>query len=106
MLGLADNSEREISLEVIGDTGFHLGTGLYFGFNDHWHGEWRGKLHVEGEHIVDCSDSATARRVHQLRDCLVKVSDPIGGGTGVGNIQTIATGAFEDVGLSKESSFL
>jgi len=27
-------------------TGFHLGTGLYFGFDGARHGQWRGALHV------------------------------------------------------------
>ena len=45
----------------IGDTGFHLGAGLYFGFQGHHHGEWRGELHVDGERIADCTDPAVAR---------------------------------------------
>jgi len=102
----SDGSERPVAIEVIGDTGFHLGTGLYFGFGGHWHGEWRGRLHVEGEYIPDCSEPETARRIHQLRDCLVRVDDPVGRGRGWGNIQTIATGDFPDLGLSAESSFL
>ena len=43
------------------DTGFHLGAGLYFGFDGHHHGEWRGELHVDGEHIADCTDARDAR---------------------------------------------
>ena len=42
-------------IEVLSDTGFHLGAGLYFGFNGHHHGEWRGELLVEGERIDDCT---------------------------------------------------
>jgi hypothetical protein len=38
-----------LTVTALGDTGFHLGTGLYFGFDGHWHGEWRGELHVDGE---------------------------------------------------------
>ena len=33
---------RPITVTPMGDTGFHLGTGLYFGLDGHWHGEWRG----------------------------------------------------------------
>jgi hypothetical protein len=102
---LADGSQRPVHLEVLGDTGFHLGAGLYFGLDGHHHGEWRGKLEVEGEYQENCGDPTVARRLHQLRDCLVEVDDPVGGGRGWGNIQTIATGAFPELGLSAESSF-
>ena len=37
--------------------------------------------------------STTARRIHQFRDCLVRVDDPVGGGTGFGNLQSIFAGA-------------
>ena len=52
---MADGTARPITVEAIGDTGFHLGAGLYFGFDGHHHGEWRGALHVDGEHIDDCT---------------------------------------------------
>ena len=51
---MADGSERPLKVTALGATGFHLGTGLYFGFDGHWHGEWRGDLHADGEHIPDC----------------------------------------------------
>ena len=38
---LADGSERPLEIEVLGDTGVHLGAGLYFGFDGHHHGENR-----------------------------------------------------------------
>ena len=103
---MADGSERPIEIEALGDTGFHLGTGLYFGFGDHWHGEYRGRLHLDGEYIPDCADPKAARQLHQLRDCLVRVEDPVAGGVGWANIQTIVTGAFPEMGLTAESSFL
>ena len=103
---MSDGSPRPLRLEAIGETGFHLGTGLYFGFDGHWHGEWRGDNHVDGEHIPDCSDPTTARRIHQMRDNLVRVEDPIGGGSGIGNCQTIFAGPHADFGLSEEQSFL
>ena len=59
---MADGSARPLTVTALGDTGFHLGAGLYFGFDGHWHGEWRGDLHVDGEHIADCTDPTTARR--------------------------------------------
>ena len=103
---MADGSARPITVTPLGETGFHLGTGLYFGFDGHWHGEWRGDLHVDGEHIADCTDPATARRIHQMRDNLVRVDDPVGGGTGVGNLQSIFAGPHPALGLSQDASFL
>ena len=72
----ADGSVRTLEIEAVSDTGFHLGAGLYFGLDGHHHGEWRGDLHVEGEHIPDCADPAVARRLHQIRDTVVHVVDP------------------------------
>ena len=102
---MADGSPRPLRITALGDTGFHLGTGLYFGFDGHWHGEWRGDLHVDGEHIPDCSGPATARRVHQIRDNLVRVEDPAGGGAGVGNLQSVFAGPHPDLGLTEANSF-
>ncbi len=103
---MSDGSPRPVTITAFGDTGFHLGTGLYFGFDGHWHGEYRGALHVDGEHISDCTDRATARRIHQLRDNLVRVEDPVGGGVGVGNLQSIFAGPHPDDGLTEEASFM
>jgi hypothetical protein len=102
---MADGSARPLRITALGDTGFHLGTGLYFGFDGHWHGEFRGELHVDGEVIPDCSEPATARRVHQIRDNLVRIEDPVGGGVGVGNLQTIFAGPHPDLGLTEANSF-
>ena len=102
---MADGSARDLTITALGATGFHLGAGLYFGFDGHWHGEWRGSLHVDGEHIDDCTTHDEARRLHQLRDNLVRVDDPVGGGGGVGNRQSIIAGPRPDWGLDEESSF-
>ena len=99
-------SSRALQVEVVSDTGFHLGAGLYFGFDGHHHGEWRGELNVEGERIDDCSTAENARRLHQIRDTVVRVTDPVGGGVGYGNMQPIVTGAFPELGLDAESSFI
>ena len=88
---MGDGSARTLIVEAIGDTGFHLGAGLYFGFDGHHHGEWRGALHVDGERIDDCATLDAARRLHQIRDTVVRVHDPVGGGTGWGNCQPIIT---------------
>lgn len=101
-----DGSTRPFELEVVGDTGVHLGAGLYFGLDGHHHGEWRGESHLDGERIADCSTPEAARRLHQLRDTVVHVLDPTVGGEGWGNCQPIITGADEASGLDEESSFL
>lgn len=105
LLTMADGTTRPLHIEIAHDTGFHLGTGLYFGFDGHHHGGWRGAAHTDGERFTDCSDPTTARRVHQMRDTVVRVSDPVGGGTGVGNWQPMITGPFPHLGLDAESSF-
>jgi hypothetical protein len=101
-----DGSTRTLEIEAVSDTGFHLGTGLYFGFDGHYHGEWRGDLHVDGERITDCSEASTARRVHQIRDTVVRVVDPVGGGEGYGNCQPMVTGGSAALGLDAADSFL
>jgi len=103
---MSDGSNRPLTVTALGDTGFHLGAGLYFGFDGHWHGEWRGKLHIDGELIPDCTGHDEARRLHQIRDNVVRVDDPTGGGVGVGNMQTIFAGPHPELGLTEESSFM
>jgi hypothetical protein len=103
---MADGSARPLTLTVVSDTGFHLGTGLYHGFDGQSHGQWRGPLHVEGEYFADCSLPEVARRIHQHRDCVIRVEDPVGGGVGIGNLQSIALGADEQMQLTAEHSFL
>jgi hypothetical protein len=103
---LADGSTRELTVEVMSDTGVMLGAGLYFGLDGQHHGSWRGPLHVEGEHVDDCSTPDAARRLHQLRDTVVHVVDPVGGGEGWGNCQPMVTGPHPDMGLDDATSFL
>lgn len=97
--------DRAYAVEPVSATGFHLGTGLYGGFDGHHHGEWRGELHVEGEHLTGCDAPELAHRVHQHRDCIVRVTDEASGDTGVGTMQTIVTGAHPDLGLTEAASF-
>ena len=101
-----DGAERGGEVHAASDTGFHLGAGLYFGFDGHWHGQWRGPLVVEGEHVSDCSEPSAAHRLHQMRDCVVRVRDPAGGGAGWGNLQSLVLGAHPDLGLTEAASFL
>ena len=44
--------------------------------------------------------------MHQIRDTVVHVIDPAGGGEGWGNWQPIITGGFPDLGLTADTSFV
>jgi hypothetical protein len=103
---MGDGSARPLTVEAIGDTGFHLGAGLYFGLDGHHHGEWRGPLHVDGEYVADCTTPEAARRLHQIRDAVLRVSDPVGGGTGWCNFQTTIFGSWPEAGLDQSTSFI
>jgi hypothetical protein len=103
---MADGSTRTLQVEVVSETGFHLGAGLYFGLDGHHHGDWRGALHVEGERVHDSSTPEASRRLHQIRDTVVRITDPVGGGVGWGNWQPIVAGAHPALGLDQESSFI
>ncbi len=106
VMTMADGSPRPLTLTPVSETGFHLGPGLYHGFDGMSHGQWRGRLHVDGEYLPDCADPTTARRIHQHRDCVIRVDDPVGGGTGIGNLQSIALGADDSMQLTADASFL
>jgi len=97
---MRDGSERVFTLLPVSDTGFHLATGLYGGFDDKFHGQWRGDEHVEGEHFPDCTAADALPRVRQHRQALVRVEDPAGEGVGYGDLQSIVTGAHPDIGLT------
>ncbi len=101
---MAGGGERELEITVVSETGFHLGAGLYFGFDGHHHGEWRGAYHQDGEYIADCASHDSARRLHQIRDCIVHVRD--GDAQGVANYQTVVSGEWPALGLSAENSFM
>ncbi|MGZ8765497.1 MAG: hypothetical protein ACXW2C_07390, partial [Acidimicrobiia bacterium] len=71
--------------------------------------EWRGDLHLDGERIADCSDPDAARRLHQIRDTVIRVTDNSaegGGAVGYGNCQPIITGGDADLGLTPDTSFI
>ena len=91
-LQMADGRARTLQLRVLGDTGFHLGAGLYHGFDGKHHGQWRGALVVEGEHFADCSSAESVARLNQFRDCLVEMRDSETGAIGWGNCQTWVQG--------------
>ena len=98
-LVMADGRSRVLHVSVLGATGFHLGAGLYHGFDGNYHGQWRGPLHVEGEHFADCSTPAAVARLNQFRDCLIEVRDEETSAVGVGNCQTWVQGRWPDLGL-------
>ncbi len=102
---LADGTERTFTVQPVSDTGFHLGTGLYGGFNGHHQGEWRGELVVDGERIDGCDQPEVARRIHQHRDCVVRLDDPATGEFGYGTAQTRMAGAHPQLGLTEDASF-
>jgi hypothetical protein len=97
---------RRFQLEDPTATGFHLGTGLYFGWRGHHYGEWRGELHIDGERLPDCSEPKLARELHQIRDTFVHVRDLDTAAEGWGNCQPIISGSFPELGLTATSSFL
>lgn len=102
----ADGTDRPLTVTAVSDTGFHLGAGRYFGFDGKWHGQWEGPLVIEGEHVANCTDIEAARRLHQIRDTVVRVEDPVGGGVGIGTMQVMAFGAHPGTNLSAEGTFL
>jgi hypothetical protein len=102
---MGDGEAKVFSLVPVSDTGFHLGTGLYGGWDGHFHGEFRGELVVEGEHVTGCDRPEVARRLHQHRDCIVRVEDPDTGDWGVGTLQSGAVGAHPAMGLTEANSF-
>lgn len=95
---------RSVEIEAVGESGFYLGTALYLGFDGRKHGMWRGELNVDGERIADTSDAQTLRRIHQIRDSIVRVRE--GDAAGYGIFESLVTGAWPDLGLSAGTSFV
>ena len=100
----ADGTERTYRIDPVSDTGFHLGAGLYGGLDGHFQGEWRGDLHLDGEHLEQCDTVEVVKRFHQHRDCIVRVEDLGDGSTGIGAMQSNAVGAHPEMGLTEEAS--
>ncbi len=98
-LTMQDGRRRLLAARTPGGTGFHLGAGLYHGFDGKHHGQWRGPLHLEGEYFADCSTPEAVARLNQFRDCLVEVRDAATGAIGVGNCQTWVQGRWPEFGL-------
>lgn len=93
------------TVEPISDTGLHYGPALYFGFKGRRHGTWIGDYLEDGEIYTDCTTPEAARELHQMQDRVVRISDEEGN-TGYGSLETIVTGAFPELGLTEETSYL
>lgn len=104
MTGPNPGTAETVEIAVVGDTGFHLGLGLYLGLDGQHHGSWQGSLRVDAEHTDDCSSPATVRRIHQLRDCII--SARWGDDVGVGVHETLVGGAWPALGLRSQDAFL
>ena len=96
-----DGEERVLELTPVADTGFHLATGLYGGFDGRYHGQWQGPERIDGDHFADCTADDALARVRQHRQALVRVDDRATGGVGYGDLQSIVTGAHADLGLTE-----
>lgn len=92
-----------LQVEVLGASGFHLGTALYLGFDGKKHGSWYGPgVHLDGEKIENTLDRKTLERIHQVRDTPVRVT--CGEWSGYGDIESIVHGADAAMGLTAENS--
>jgi hypothetical protein len=82
-LRFADGSERPVSVRVL-PTKYFLKGGLYGGLNGWFHGDDRGKLHVEHD-VWDLTDPTTRKTARTLADQVIEVTD--GGEVGYGIIE-------------------
>lgn len=96
-----DATPPPITLEAMGDTGVHLGAGLYFGLDGHHHGEFRGELHVDGERIADCRPPEAAASTRSATPPCAPPTPSAGGWAG-GNGQTVAAGPWPGLGLGDD----
>lgn len=93
-----------IEVEVLGTSGVHLGPGLYLGFDGRKHGSWKGPLELEGEHFANTLDVETLKRIRQVRDCPIRVTE--GDAVGYGIMETIIHGAHPEIGLTAANSLI
>lgn len=88
VLTMADGRCRTLTLAALSDTGFHLGGGLYHGFDGRYVGQWRGALHLDGEYFADCRQPESVARLNPFRDAMVSAHDDATGAQGWGNLQS------------------
>ena len=101
---MLSGENRTVDVEVTGETGFHLGCALYLGLDGKKHGMYRGELFLDGEKVEDTMDATTLRRIHQLRDCPIRIRE--GDAVGYGIFESVLVGPWPEYGLSAEASFI
>ena len=101
---MLQGGSHTINVEVLGTSGVHLGPGLYLGFDGRKHGSWKGPLEVEGESFSDTLDVATLKRIRQVRDCPIRVTE--GAAVGYGIMETIIHGEHPELGLTAANSLV
>jgi hypothetical protein len=98
---LADGTDIEYRLSPVSETGFLLAAGLYGGYDCQYHGQWRGPSHLEGDHYPDCRLPEAVRKLHHHGQRVVRVDAP-DGSVGYGDLQSIVSGAFPEIGLTED----
>jgi hypothetical protein len=101
LLTMESGDQRVIEVEVLGDSGFCLKTAGYGAWHGHKHGSWKGKLHVDGEYIADCTSDENLRNLGQFRDTPIRVRD--GDAVGYGIMESLIGGVWPELGLTEES---
>ncbi len=101
---MLQGGSHTIEVEVLGASGVHLGPGLYLGFDGRKHGSWKGPLELEGEHFANTLDVETLKRIRQVRDCPIRVTE--GDAVGYGIMETIIHGEHSDLGLTAANSMI
>ncbi|MDG2004630.1 MAG: hypothetical protein P8J20_15010 [Novosphingobium sp.] len=98
---LASGEIKNIEVQPLGPSGFHLRTGAYGEWKGGRHGSWRGEYHEDGEYIADVI--AELPNLGQFRDAPVMLKD--GDLIGYGIQESIFTGVFPELGLTEESDY-
>jgi hypothetical protein len=101
LLTMESGEQRVIEVEVLGDSGFCLKTAGYGEWNGHKHGSWKGKLHIDGEYIADCTSEENLRTLGQFRDTPIRVRD--GDAVGYGIMESLIGGVWPELGLTEDS---
>jgi hypothetical protein len=101
---MLQGGSHTVQIEVGGPAAVHLGPGLYLGFDGRKHGSWHGPLTLEGEHFANTLDRETLKRIRQLRDCPITVTE--GDWTGYGIMETIIHGEHPELGLTAANSLV
>jgi hypothetical protein len=100
-LTMETGERRTVDVEVLGESGFQLKTAGYGAWAGHKHGAWKGKLHIDGEYIADCSDDEHLRTLGQFRDTPIRVRD--GDAVGYGIMESLIGGVWPELGLTADS---